>query len=308
MPVLGLNEIADLFGTTTDDFGEDLRRILTQCDWHYEPLSQNERDAVIAALLRRVEQRQFSIVENEDKSRWDRGWGENLAGLLDANGDPQTLVPKYIRAGDPIRLRGEFVRTRDQNFELHWFHAFSGWFFRKFLAPFEHIFEFGSGSGINIARLSELFPDKTLYGLDWSQPAVSIIEALRTLRGMNCHGHQFDFFHPDHGVDFPANSVVLTLGAIEQTGKNWQPFLDFLLRKRPSRVCHVEPFYEWYDPGSLVDYTAIRAHEVRNFMKGYVPHLRELERQGVIRILRSKRAFVGSLVTEGYSQLVWEPL
>jgi hypothetical protein len=255
-----------------------------------------------------VDQRQFSIAENEDKSRWDKGWGENLADLMNADGDPQALVPKYIRAGLPMRLRGEFIRPHAVDFELHWFRAFTTWYFRKFLTPFDHIFEFGSGSGINIARLSEMFPGKVLHGLDWSQPAVDIVEALRTLRGLKCQGHRFDFFYPDDSLDIPSSSAVLTIGAIEQIGTRWEAFLDFLLRKRPARVCHIEPVVEWYDPTNVVDYTAIKAHEVRNFLQGYSVRLRELERAGTIRILRAKRAFVGSLAMEGYSHLIWEPI
>lgn len=307
MPVLRLVDIAELFGTTVDDLGDEVRSILDGGDWHYDYLDQDDRDTAIASLLQRVDQRQFSIAENEDKSRWDRGWGENLSDLLDAQGDPQALVPKYIRAGLPMRLRGELVRPHAADFELRWFRAFTTWYFTRFLGPFDHVFEFGSGSGINIARLSELFPDKSLHGLDWSQPAVEIVEALRTLRGLKCQGHRFDFFYPDETLDIPANSAVLTIGAIEQIGTRWEAFLDFLLRRKPARVCHIEPIVEWYDASNIVDYTAIKAHHVRNFLEGYSVRLRELERAGVIRILRAKRAFVGSLAMEGYSQLIWEP-
>jgi hypothetical protein len=95
---------------------------------------------------------------------------------------------------------------------------------------------------------------------------------------------------------------------MEQTGTNWQAFLEFLLRKKPSRVHHIEPIFEWYNPSQLVDYTALKAHEARNFWRGYPTRLLELEQTEKVKIHHSKRAHFGSLVLEGYSQLIWSPL
>lgn len=308
MPTLSIAEIADLFGTTRDRLGADIQARIEACDWGYELLDGEERDAVVVDLLNRIESRKLTTVANEDKSRWVKGWGENLKDLQDKDGDLAALVPKYIRAGQVVRLRGDLVRSRDPNFELNWFSIFSRWFFATHLSSYDEIFEFGSGSGINVATLAQMFPDKKIHGLDWAQPAVDIVESLRTLKGMRTQGRPFDFFHPDESVEIPPNSTVITVGALEQTGTNWQSFLDFLLRKKPARVHHIEPIYEWYDPSRLIDYTAWKAHEARNFWRGFPPRLLELERQGKVVIHRSKRAFFGSLVLEGYSQLVWSPL
>ncbi len=308
MLTLSIPEIADLFGTTPDRLGAKTIERIAACDWGYEPLAGEERDAVIVDLLGRIESRKLTAVANEDKSRWVKGWGENLQALQERNGDLEALVPKYIRPGQVVRLKGDFVRSRDPNFELNWFNIFSRWFFSTYLAGYDEIFEFGSGSGINVATLAQMFPEKKIHGLDWAQPAVDIVESLRTLKGMRTQGRPFDFFHPDDSLNFPSNSTVLTVGAMEQTGTNWHDFLDFLLRKKPARVHHIEPIYEWYDASQLVDYTAWKAHEVRNFWRGFPPRLLELEREGKIVIHRSKRAFCGSLVLEGYSQLVWSPL
>jgi len=287
---LSIAEIADLFGTTQDRLDAETRARIAACDWGYEPLPGEERDAVVVDLLDRMESRRLTTVANEDKSRWVKGWGENLQALREKSGDLNALVPKYIRPGQVVRLKGDFVRSRDPNFELNWFNAFSRWFFSTHLSDYDEIFEFGSGSGINIATLAQMFPEKKIHGLDWAQPAVDIVESLRTLKGMRTEGRPFDFFHPDESVNFPPNSAVITVGALEQTGTNWHGFLDFLLRKKPVRVHHIEPIYEWYDPSQLVDYTAWKAHELRNFWRGFPPRLLELEREGRVAIHRSKRA------------------
>ena len=308
MQILSTDEIAALFGTTKDRLDNESLAHIVACDWGYEPLKQKERDSIIISLLERIENRKLTIVANEDKSRWDTGWGENLKEFQESNGDLDALIPKYIRPGEIIRLNGELVRSRDPNFELNWFKIFSRWFFLTHLSSYDAIFEFGCGSGINVAKLAEMFPEKVIYGLDWAQPSVDIVESLRTLRGMRTQGASFDFFHPDEKFEFPPNSAVVTVGAMEQTGTSWQAFLDFLIRKGPARVHHIEPIFEWYDPTELVDYTALKAHEARNFWRGYPTRLLELEQAGKVAIHNSKRAHFGSLVLEGYSQLIWSPI
>ena len=125
MPTLSIAEIADLFGTTQDRLGETIHGRIEACDWSYEPLVGKERDAVIVDLLDRIESRKLTTVANEDKSRWVKGWGENLKALHDKNGDLDALVPKYIRAGQVVRLKGDLVQSHDPNFELNWFSIFS---------------------------------------------------------------------------------------------------------------------------------------------------------------------------------------
>ncbi len=46
--------------------------------------------------------------------------------------------------------------------------------------------------------------------------------------------------------------------------------LDFITKKKPAVVLHIEPILEWYEPeSSLIDYTAARANVARNYLKGY---------------------------------------
>jgi hypothetical protein len=134
------------------------------------------------------------------------------------------------------------------------------------------------------------------------------VNHLRDYNNINVTGRLFDFFYPDYGLDIPPNSAVLTMGAIEQTDVKWGPFLNFLLAKKPRCVFHVEPVYEWYDPADIVDYTAAKAHLARNFCKGYWEKLTSLEHAGTVKILRKRRTGFGSLMMEGYSQIIWSPV
>ena len=307
MPRLTKHDLAGLFGTTADRLPDPCLEKIARGDWQYQPVDDEERDAIVLDLLGRIESRKLSTVGNEDKTRWLKGWGENLQAFREQNGSLEALVPKYIRADQPVRLFGSFVRPAHPQFELRWYEIFRQWFFQTHLRNFAHIFEFGCGSGFNVAELAQLYPKAAITGLDWAQPSVDIVNELRARKGLNVFGRLFDFFHPDHTLDIPPNSAVFTIGALEQTGTQWGAFIEFLLAKKPERVFHIEPILEWYDEASLVDYTAVKAHEVRNFWRGFPGKLLELERQGLATIHHTKRAYFGSLVLEGYSQIIWSP-
>jgi SAM-dependent methyltransferase len=309
MPSLSLLDFVGLFGTTPDLLPDSCLQAIAKGNWAYRVLEGVERDAVIIDLLKRIETRQLTLVKDEDKSRWDRGWDENLQAFKQSGGKLEALIPKYLRPGLPVRLHRQFVRAEDPEFETNWYLIFREWFVRHHLKDFDHIFEFGSGSGFNVAFIAKQFPEARVTGLDWSMPAIDIVEALRTVRGLDTVGRQFDFFHPDNTIEMPRGSAVFTVGALEQTGTDWGGFLDFILAKKPECCFHIEPIQEWYDQdNSLVDYTAWKAHEVRNFWRGFPAKVAELEKAGRARILKTKRSEFGSLVLEGYSQFIWRPL
>jgi len=249
--------------------------------------------------LKRIDARALSVA-GSGKTRWDTGWQENLDALRET-GDLTSLQPRYIRPDQPLRLNGEFIQANDPDYEANWYAEYRRDFCRH-LEPYDTIFEFGSGSGFNVAYLADRFPEKHIVGLDWSMPAVEIIHTLKAQHGMNVTGRQFDFFRPDYTLEIPPNSAVLTVGALEQTGKGWPPFFDFLAEKKPAFCLHIEPIVELYDPDSLVDYTAIRAHLARNFWTGI---LDEIPRYA--EWWKAHRTGFGSLVIEGYSQLLWVP-
>jgi hypothetical protein len=208
----------------------------------------------------------------------------------------------------PVRLFRRFVLPDQPRFELAWYRVFQEWLFPTYFADCETIFEFGSGSGINVGMLAEMYPGKRIVGLDWAEPACEIVNSMRRLRGWNTEGRQFDFFNPDLTLDIPADSVVFTVGALEQTSSRHGAYIDFLLEKKPKLCVFIEPIYEWYDPANLADHLAIRAHDVRNFWKGFPNRLRQLADEGRLEIIKQKRADFGSLVLEGYSQTIWRPL
>lgn len=286
---------------TGSDFGQMLgtlpsraMHILHSCDWRYRVLEDQERENELTALLYRYHKGDFSKVVYGDKARWDKGWGENLADFL-KSGDVQTLVPKYVLRGTPMRLFGQLVQPMDARFEYNWLRVYQEWLFEQF-RPYDCIMEFGCGSAYNLSLLKQRYPEKRLIGLDWSQPAVDICTKL------GIEGRRFDFFDPAD-VAIPPNTAVLTFGALEQTGERAKPFIDWLAARKPALVVFSEPIVEWYEPHNMQDALAVVINEKRNFLRG----LPQMVKAAGGEITRTRRTGIGSILLEGYSQLHWRP-
>ena len=305
--VLTLEDFARLFGTTIDGISPECRLLIDQHDFQYRPLTQNERDDVLLEVLKRIESEQFSLAGKAGKERWEKGWAENRDGFLKGSRDPAELIPKYIRPGQHVRIDQQYAKTPDPNFELNWYEIFRLWLFQTYLADIETVYEFGCGSGFNLAALAKLYPSKKYYGLDWAQASVDIANELGKTYGWDMHGLLFDFFAPDRDIRIKENSAILTIGALEQTGTDYGAFLEYLLDSCPKLCIHIEPIIEWYDENNLVDYTGIRFLQKRKYWSGFPKQLEELERKGRAEIVKSKRSYFGSLYVEGYSQIIWRP-
>jgi SAM-dependent methyltransferase len=304
---LGAREFARLFGVESETLAPELRARIAAQDFRHRVLDDAAQLALAEEIVARVEAGTFTTAGPEGKARWDRGWGENLAALRASGGDPRALRPRYIREAQPVRLFRRWAVPADAEFEARWYEIFRDWLATTFLADADAIFEFGCGSGHNLAALAERFPEKRLVGLDWSAASLDILAELAWRHGWKVEGRLFDFFRPDPALVLPPRSVVLTVGALEQTGSEWGAFVDWLLAARPMRVVTIEPIVEWYDADDPVDLAAIRFHTARNYWRGFPARLAALEEAGRVEVLARKRSYFGSLYIEGYSQLIWRP-
>jgi SAM-dependent methyltransferase len=304
---LDVADFARLFGTTADAMPEECRRLIVAGDFRFRRLTMQEREAVLADVLARIDSDTFDVAGPDRLEKWERGWAENLEGLRRGE-DLGRLVPRYIRPGQPLRLQQDYVMPLDPRFELKWFEVFRTWLFLTYFEPADVAYEFGCGSGFNLAELARLYPTKEYYGLDWARASVEIVNELGERFGWRMRGAPFDFFAPDRALKIRENSVVFTIGALEQTGANHGAFVDYLLDAAPALCVHVEPIVEWYEAGHPIDEAAIRFHRRRGYWSGFPERLRVLEEEGRVRVLKTQRAHFGSLYIEGYSQLIWMPV
>lgn len=286
--------------------GGGIEEELSKVDLSFYELTDDERDKEILEQLKRIENDNKEVGTPERTMVWENGWGENLAELKKTH-SLDTLMPGYFRKDQPFRLFQKFIRTDSDRFDLEIRRLIQKKYFEYYFGDYENIYEFGCGTGINLIELSRLYPEKKLHGLDLTRASVDILEILNLEFGIDVTGKQWDFTNPDKEYHLEKNSAVYTVAALEQIGKQWDRFLEYLLEEKPSLVLHLEPVEELYDEDNLIDWLALQFHRKRHYLEGYYTKLTELEKRGVIELLDVHRTYVGNLNDESYSLIVWRP-
>ncbi len=304
---LHLEDFARLFGTTVDDFDDECREFINKTNFRYTRLSPEKRDETILGVLKKIDSGQLTLAGKEGKSRWEKGWSENLSNFVAKGYDLDELIPKYVRPNQVLRLDRDYIMPVNADFELSFFTVLRLWLFKKYFKNFDSIYEFGCGPGYNLSLLAKMYPAKKLYGLDWSKAAVELVNLIGKKHNMNISGHIFDMFSPNSDIEIAENGAVMTIGGLEQLGKDHQEFVQFLIAKEPRLCIHVEPICELYEENNLVDYLAMKFHKQRNYLIGLLPYLEKLEDENYIRILKIHRMYFGSLFHDGWSLIIWRP-
>lgn len=304
---LALNDFARMFGTTTDDFSEKCRELISKNDFRYRLLGREEYDRVIFNVLNKIGSDKLPVSGKERKGDWEKGWSENLRRFEESGNTIASLVPAYIRPNQAVRLNKDYVYPKDPNFELNFTTVLLAWILDKYFKDADAIHEFGCGTGFNLAFLAPLCPEKKLFGLDWAAASKTLLNKVAKVNGWNLVGDVFDFYDPNEDHNISNNDVVLTFAALEQVGDKHEQFLQYLLRKSPKLCVNVECLLELYDENNLLDHLAIRYHKKRGYLNNYLTRLRQLEADGRIEILKTQRSFFGGMYHEVYSYVVWRP-
>lgn len=296
-------DFARQFGVPFGSLSNAVLKMIAAGDWRYHRLNRQLRDSIMLNIAKTIMSN--TLTSTGQKDRWDKGWSENLAEFV-RTGGLDSLIPKYIKDGQPIHLYKDFAMSFNRKFGLDWYRVFRRWLFETWLEPYDTVYEFGCGTGHNLAAFAQWDSSKRYVGLDWSAPALAMVDAVGRQLGVDMIGVRFDFFEPNHMPNLKG-SAVLTIGALEQTGSNYRPFIEFLVRHKPGICVHVEPIIEWYDEANLVDWLAIQYLRKRNYWEGFPALMSQLEAEGQAEIIHRKRTEVGSLYVEGYMVFVWRP-
>lgn len=204
-------------------------------------------------------------------------------------------------------MQGSFIMPLNPDFETVMIRVMRDVLFRKYFEGMDSIFEFGCGTSLNLLDLTRIFPQKPLYGLDWTQASCTIVNMLGELRKINMKGILFDMYHPNPTLDLTPNDGVFTIGAPEQLGNDFRPFLAFLCEKAPGICIHFEAMDELCTAPTLSDYLIKRYSRAGNYLNGFLTALREFETRGLADILQIQRTF-GGQSREGDSFVVWRSL
>ena len=182
-------------------------------------------------------------------------------------------------------------------------------FLSCYAANVENIYEFGCGTGHHLLKIREFFPHVTLTGLDWATSSQDIIKKVaQDLKDSSLHARKFNFFKPDQDLAFEANSIAVTIAALEQVGVNHKEFVNFLAESNIDLIFNFEPIEEVLSDKNLLESLSKKYFRKRNYLSGYLTYLRQLADLGKIQILLEQRAHFGSFFIEGYTVIIWKPI
>ena len=277
------------------------------------PLSDGERNELLDHIESVIFSGEFKVSGPHRKPDWEAGWGENLANLESAQSPnvSSELLPKYFGKSNFLRIGGVHVSSPSSDkleSELLSVLVDSLVLFLNQTYVAESLYEFGCGTGHHLVRLRRIMPEAKLVGLDWAESSQKILaEISRRMEDPLLVGENFDFFSPKSNLVVNDKSIFLTVASLEQVGHSFGPFLDFVLKAKPSVVVHVEPIEELLG-GSREEELSKLYFKKRGYLTGYLSALLKLEAEGKVRIVAAERTGLGSLFIEGYSVIVWEPV
>lgn len=275
------------------------KHILHEADLQYEEISD---DVITKQQVWKAIETSNNVLSPIREQHWEACWAKTLTSYQ-KHSELWNLTPDYFY--DPyqstLRLDGRFIKPGMFSFHLNFWRALRTQLFEYWLMDTPAIYEIGSGSAWNLAVIKQLCPKTKCYGLDWSPSAV----ALASLVGDG--GWRFDLRHPAP-VFTPDNFAVLTCGALEQIGSDYELLLAWLLQQQPSLCLHIEPLLELYNPTDPFDQLAIDYHQARGYLQEFLPALQRLQDRGKIELLEIHRVRFGGIYNEGYSYVVWRPV
>ncbi|NTW36423.1 MAG: methyltransferase domain-containing protein [Syntrophobacteraceae bacterium] len=304
---LDISSISRLLGVAEEEFSDEALRFIDSANFDYRIVEGADRERLLLQILNTIDSGTLSVSGPGKRIAWERGWSETLLEFERSGNDPETLLPKFVRKGQVMRMQGSFILPSNSNFEIAMVKVMREVLFRKYFSRVRSIFEFGCGTGLNLLHLARMFPEKPLYGLDWAHSSCDIVNRLAKTQGLNLKAIRFDMYSPDSGLDLTSADGVFTIGALEQLGTGFGPFLSFLCDKCPAMCVHFETMNELYNDATLSDHLIKRYSKARKYLDGFLAALRELEQSGSAEILQVQRTF-GGLYHEGYSFVVWRPL
>ena len=237
--------------------------------------------------------------------RWEEGWAEVRARVTREGVSEATLSPQYFRH-QTLRLHGRYIRTRSASFEPKLYRAIKSVLFSDYLARVPRAVEFGCGTGLNLFQLHKLFPKMSLVGSDWARPSQELVSLIADATGADMKGVHFNMrtLEGHESIPIDGTTAVLTLHAMEQLGRDFAPFIDYLIAAKPKLALHLEPIVELYDPAKPFDADAIAYHRKRGYLEGFLPALRA---RSDIEIVETRRLGFGAIFHEAYSLIVWKP-
>ncbi|MBI5180536.1 MAG: hypothetical protein HZA05_03930 [Nitrospirae bacterium] len=302
-----VEDFCRMFNCQADELPEWFISKLDRINTNYREVNIDEFKEYVLQVLKRIAAPYITRSRDENLEAFEKGWRENLELLISGSVASDSLKPKYFRPSKFLRYNKELIISETIDIEYDLFTVARYLIFARYLSPYENIYEIGCGSCQNILMLSDMFPSKSLFGLDWTTASTEIAAELAKSLHRDIHGLTFDMLNPPDDFKIKEGSAIITIHALEQIGSGHKKLISFLRESKPTLVIHYEPILEFYDEDNLLDYLALIYSQKRNYLSGFYTELKILKEQGQIEILEARRPNLGGVIHEA-SLIIWRPI
>jgi len=246
------------------------------------------------------------------KKVWELGWGKNLKSF-NFDSKIKNLIPNYYRRGPKVmRYQGKHIIPKNNMFEYKLSKIILKYIDRKYLRTIKNIYEFGCGPGHNLINLAKISKSqRTFVGVDWAKSSQKIIKIIeKRKKKLRLEKHSFisgriNMISKINNYYIRNNSACLTFGSMEQLGKKFRNFYNFII-KQPFKVyINIEPINELYSRLKVFDDLSHRDHIKRGYLKNYLTFLKKKNREKKIKILKIHK-IIGSEMDDGWTLVVWK--
>lgn len=304
---IAYSDFLRMFGRVPRRLAGEIKGRLESVDTRYRESKPEELEEYVQYVKGLINLPSIRRSESENYKAWEKGWSEHLRSVRANSISMKGLKPKYFRPSKFFRYNKRLIITKNRHLEYDLFSVVRYFLFSKYLSGSERIYELGCGSCQNLLILAEIFPSKTLYGMDWSKASIRIANLLGERFKGRIKGILLDMLNPSKKVKIEQGSAIITIHSMEQLGSNCKKILNFIIRSKPSIVLHYEPIMEFYDKRDMLDYLAYTYCRKRKYLNGFLPLLLEMEKRKKIKIIEHRRPFLGGIIHE-MSVVIWKPL
>ena len=125
---------ADSFGVNKEEFSNNLLNEINKYNFNYSEIDHKNYLELILQILKKIDGDTQIIGAKEREKIWFDGWNENLIEFKNSGYSKNTLTPKFVRPGNPVRLNKKYVLPEDDNFELNFIKVYRTWFLEKYFS------------------------------------------------------------------------------------------------------------------------------------------------------------------------------
>lgn len=242
----------------------------------------------------------YKVAGEHRQNDWEAGWAGN--GVYYSE-DQYNNLPYYFKNNTHIRVGGKVYKDCAGFAEVDLLRALQLVIFKTQLPKIgsHTVFEYGCGTGSNIAFLHSKMPDLQFYGSDWVNSACNKLVDNKILDESNVRLVNYFDVSTFSGASVPY--VAFTNASLEQSGNRYKSFMDYLVS---NDLClggiHIEPIRELLDMSNPLNLQSYRYAEKRGYLNGFYEYMRSQP----VEILVAKDFAVGSKYINGYQVVCWK--